>query len=142
MNYVLATEPYADTSPLLNELAGIADRLTVSMGWNSENISSILPAWRAGKAVIVTDRLNGVLTGAAGILRTPSAIHEADALVIFAVPAPDREAPLINYCKMVAKAHGARGISLSLDVQAPLKFLDLLGQQGFTAKAMVYGSKL
>ncbi len=142
MSYVLATEPYSDKSPLLNELAGIASRLQVSMGWSTDNIGALLPAWRAGQAILVTDRLNGTLEGAAGILRTASAIHDADALIIFAVPAADREAQLINYCKMVARAHGARGVSLSVAIATPLTFLDMLGQHGFTAKAMTYGVKL
>lgn len=142
MSYALATETYSDTSRLLSELEGVMERVRASLGWTTNNIGAILPAWRSGQAIIVTDRNAGVLEGAAGILRVASAIHEADAMILFAAPVQGREAQLINYCKMVAKAHGSRGLAMSLDTQVPLQFLEQIGQLGFTPKALVYGVRL
>jgi hypothetical protein len=142
MSYTLSTEPYSDTSRVMSELAVLADRAVVSMGWNSANIGGIVPAWKAGNLLVITDRKDGLLLGTALVLRTPSAIHDSDALVLLAVPAEGRESALLNFTKMAAKAHGARGLSMSVDINAPLPFIDLMGQQGFRAKAMTYGVRL
>jgi hypothetical protein len=142
MSYVLATEPYSDTSRLLSELPQLIERVRVSMGWNTDNLQALLPAWKAGTAVIITDRQNELLEGGAVILRTASAIHDADALVLLMAPAPERFPPLLQYCKMVARMHGAKGLSLMVDMAAPLDMLDDLAAQGFRAKATTYGVKL
>jgi hypothetical protein len=142
MNHVLATEKFSDTSMLLTEMAPLADQAVVALGWNSSNMPALLPAWKTGTAIIVTDRNAGMLTGVAVVLRFPSAIHESDAMVMLMVPSEGRAAQLVNYCRMAAKAHGANGLALSLPVQAPLAFLDVLSQQGFTTKAMTLGVRL
>lgn len=142
MSSTFGIEPYSDSSRVLSELEGLADAAAVSLGWNSSNLGALGPAWKAGRAVIVTDRKDGLLQGAVVFLRTPSAIHDADALIMLAVPAAGRESATLAFTRMTAKAHGAAGLALSVDVNAPLSFIELLGQQGFTVKAMTYGVRL
>ena len=139
----LTVETYDDRSGLLNELVPLADKAAVALGWNAATLPALLPAWKAGNVLMITDRAaGGLLVGAACVLRTPSAIHSVDGLVLLLIPAEDRLEPLLRYMRMVAQAHGCRGLSMSVDVNAPLALLDALRGQGYTAKAVTMGVKL